>query len=611
MKTKQKFSSLVDLLRYRGIHEHDQKVYTFLSDGETETASLTYGELEKQARAIAVQLQELGITNGERALLLYSPGLEFISAFFGCLYAGVVAVPAFPPRNNQKITRVKAISSDAQAKIALTDTSSIADIERQLAQCPELSDMQLLATDSIPNDKASDWQEPEISSNTIAFLQYTSGSTSDPKGVMVSHENLLQNLLITNVGWNHTSLSVMVSWLPTFHDLGLIYGVLLPLRFGFPCYLMPPVAFLQRPLRWLEAISRYRATHSAAPNFAFDLCNRKITEPQRAYLDLSSWKVALNGAEPISPQTFQRFIETFASCGFKADTLCPAYGLAEATLVVSKVHQGKQTIFCQLSYTDIGQHRVVEALADTRDCHIWIGCGVVDLDTNITIVHPERLTRCSLNEVGEIWVSGSTVAQGYWMRPEETKQTFQAYIADSGVNAALASPQVSGPFLRTGDLGFIKDGQLFVTGRLKDVIIIRGNNYYPQDIELTVEQSHSALRKNSGAAFGIKVDSEEQLIVVQEVERSWLRKLDLYEVIGDIRQALMAQHELRVSAIVLIKPGSIPKTSSGKIMRNACRIKFLEGTLEVLNPGGGNPESLKRLTVMSVVEITSKHDLSK
>lgn len=601
MNTKQKFSSLVDVLRYRGTHEHDQKAYTFLCNGETETASLTYGELEKRARAIAAQLQEMGVTEGERALLLYSPAQEFICAFFGCLYAGVLAVPALPPRSNQKITRIKAISSNAQAKIALTDTSTFADIERQLAQCPELNNMQLLATDSIANERASDWQEPEISSNTIAFLQYTSGSTSDPKGVMVSHDNLLHNLLITNVGWNHTSLSVMVSWLPTFHDLGLIYGVLLPLRFGFPCYLMPPITFLQRPARWLEAISRYNGTHSAAPNFAFDLCVRKITEPQKADLDLSSWKVALNGAEPISPQTFQHFIETFASCGFKADTLCPAYGLAEATLVVSKVHQGKQTIFSQLSYADIGQHRVVEALADARDCQTWIGCGVVDLDTNIAIVHPERLTRCTLNEVGEIWVSGTTVAQGYWMRPEETKQAFRAYIADTG----------EGPFLRTGDLGFIKDGQLFVTGRLKDVIIIRGHNHYPQDIELTVEQSHPALRTNSGAAFGVKVDSEEQLVVVQEVERSWLRKLDLDEVIGDIRQALMAQYELRVYAIALIKPGSIPKTSSGKIMRRACRIKFLDGTLEVVNPGGGNPDHLKRLTVMSVVGANQKNEPSK
>ncbi|MBW4511497.1 MAG: fatty acyl-AMP ligase [Scytonematopsis contorta HA4267-MV1] len=591
MNTKQEFSTLVDLLRYRGTHQPEQKAYTFLSNGETETASLTYGQLLQQARAIATELRRLGLAGGERALLLYSPGLEFISAFFGCLYAGVLAVPAFPPRRNQKITRIKAISSDALAKVALTDTSILTDIKYQLAQYPELSNMQLLATDSIANNIVLDWQEPEISSDTIAFLQYTSGSTSAPKGVMVSHGNLLHNLLVTDVGWNHTSSSVMVSWLPTFHDLGLIYGVLLPLRFGFPCYLMPPTTFLQQPRRWLEAISRYRGTHSAAPNFAFNLCIRKISEAQKADLDLSSWKVALNGAEPISPEVFVRFIETFVACRFQPDTLCPAYGLAETTLVVSKVHHGNPTIFCHLSDTDIGQNRIVEVSADASNCQTLIGCGVVDLDTNVAIVHPKRLTRCLPNEIGEIWVSGVTVTQGYWMRPEETEQTFRAYTADTN----------EGPFLRTGDLGFIRHGQLFITGRLKDVIIIRGNNHYPQDIEWTVEYSHPSLRMNSGAAFGVKVDSEEQLVVVQEVERSWFRKLDVNEVIGDIRQALMAQYELRVYAVALIKPGSIPKTSSGKIMRHACRTKFLEGTLEVLNPGGAHPEHLKKLTVMSVI----------
>lgn len=565
------FVTLVDLLRYRALHQPHQTAYTFLQDGEVETASLKYQQLDIQAQVIAAYLQSQN-AEGQRVLLLYPPGLEFIAAFFGCLYAGVIAVPAYPPRGNQKMSRLNSIISDAQSSIALTSTSMLVNIENRLNERTESAAMQLFATDSIANDLATNWQQPDITSETLAFLQYTSGSTSTPKGVMVSHGNLLHTLADLHIGWQHTPESVMVSWLPTFHDLGLIYGVLEPLRFGFPCYLMPPASFLQKPLRWLEAISRYGGTHSAAPNFAYDLCVSKISEEQKANLDLSSWRMTLNAAEPISPATIEQFIKAFAVCGFKADTLCPGYGLAETTLKVSTVHCDKPTLLFHVSAADFERHHVVTVPPDSKNCQTWVSCGEVALDTKIVIAHPERLTRCAPDEVGEIWIAGSCVTQGYWNRPQATKEIFQAYLADTG----------EGTFLRTGDLGFLMDGQLCVTGRVKDLIIIGGKNHYPQDIERTVEACHPALRPNCGAAFSVTIGSEERLVVVQEVERSHLRKLNVTEVINAIRQVIAEQHELQVYAIALLRTASIPKTSSGKIQHRTCHSGFLANSLDVV-----------------------------
>jgi acyl-CoA synthetase (AMP-forming)/AMP-acid ligase II len=581
MNTKQKFSTLVDLLRYRGTHQSNQTAYTFLYNGETETGSLTYGELEQQSRVIASQLQKQGLTDGDRALLLYPPGLEFISAFFGCLYAGVVAVPTNINWHNEKQSRLQSILLDAEAKVALTTTSLLLNMKERFAQMSKLAALQWIVTDNIVDNLETNFSKIPLSGKTLAYLQYTSGSTSQPKGVMVSHNNLLCNLEDLDLGWEHTSDSVIVTWLPTFHDMGLIYGIFQPLYKGFPCYMMSPMAFLQRPLRWLQAISRYKATHSGAPNFAYQLCIDKIPPELRTTLDLSCWRVALNGAELVRYDLIKRFSKAFAPCGFNITTFCPGYGLAEATLKVTAVQVGASPKSFRAQAEALEKNRVKEATQDTQMVRTLVGCGWSKIDTKIIIVHPESLTQCPAEEVGEIWVSGSTVAQGYWMRVEETEQAFQAYLSDTG----------EGPFLRTGDLGFVKDKELFVTGRLKDLIIIRGRNHYPQDIELTVEQSHLGLRIGCGAAFGVEVDNQEQLVVVHEVERTWLRKLDLDEVIGDIRQALMMEHELRTDVVVLIKPGSLPKTSSGKIMRHACRTKFLEGTLEVLNIGASNLEN--------------------
>ncbi|MBD2364811.1 fatty acyl-AMP ligase [Anabaena minutissima FACHB-250] len=565
------FATFVELLQYRAKIQPEKTAFTFLQDGEIETGSLTYQSLAQQAKAIASQLQ---ITSnlGDRALLLYPPGLEFIAAFFGCLYAGVVAIPAYPPRRNQNLSRLLAIVSDAQATVILTTKSLLPQLQEWFSQNAELAAIKLLATDDLDSNLALNWQAPQLSKNSLAFLQYTSGSTGKPKGVMVSHGNLLHNSEYLKQAFGLSSESISVSWLPSFHDMGLIEGILQPLYTGFLGVLMPPVSFVQQPIRWLKAITRYRGTHGGSPNFGYDLCTRKITPAQIQQLDLSSWNNAYCGAEPVSKATLEKFTEIFQACGFRSNAFDPCYGLAEATLMVSGGLVEDEPVYCAVETEALENNQVVISQGEQQNVKQLVGCGRAWLDTKIAIAHPETLTQCKPDEIGEIWVSGDTVACGYWQRPEETKQTFHAYLADTE----------QGPFLRTGDLGFLRDGELFITGRIKDVMIIRGRNHYPQDIELTVEQSHPALRPSCGAAFTVTVKGEEKLIVVQEVERSCLRKLDGEAVIIAIRKAISQQHELQIYATFLIKTNTIPKTSSGKIQRRLCREKLLTGKLEVL-----------------------------
>lgn len=565
-------STFIDILRGRALHQPNQRAYTFLVNGETKEIDLTYRELDRQARSIAAELQELGAT-GECALLLYPPGLSFIAAFFGCLYAGVVAVPTYPPRRNRLDHRPITIATDAQAKFVLTTTQILS----ARAVAPWLESLQWLATDNLDNHLASDWRAPDVSRETLAFLQYTSGSTGSPKGVMVTHSNLLHNSTLIHNSFEHTPLSRGVSWLPTYHDMGLIGGILQPVYVGAPMILMSPLAFLQKPFRWLQAISRYNATTSGGPNFAYDLCVRKIKPEQKATLDLSSWQVAFSGAEPVRAETVERFAATFASCGFRREAFYPCYGMAEATLLISGGLKTEPLIIQQVDENALLENRV--ALSEVG--RAIVGCGHRFGDQKIIIVDPDSLTPCPDERVGEIWLSGPSVAQGYWNQPQKTKETFNAYLADSGEGPG------EGPFLRTGDLGFLKKGELFITGRLKDLIIIRGRNHYPQDIELTVEQSHPALRENSGAAFSVEVKGEERLVVVQEVKPSEKRK-DMDQVVANIRRAVTRQHQLQVYAVVLIKSGTIPKTSSGKIQRRACRTKFLAGSLDLIESDKGN-----------------------
>ena len=570
------WSTLVELLSYRARTQPKQVAYRFLERGEQETHSLTYQDLEERAKAIAAHLQSLNAA-GDRALLLYPPGIEFIAAFFGCLYAGVIAVPAYPPRRNQKMVRLQAIVKDAKANLVLTTASVLSNVESRLVDNPDLRALHWLATDEIDIESAS-WQPPEVSSNNIAFLQYTSGSTGKPKGVIIDRANLLHNERMIKEAFGHTSNTTVVGWLPLFHDMGLIGNVLQPMYLGRTCILMPPPIFLQRPIRWLEAISRYKATTSGGPNFAYDLCVRRTTPEQRANLDLSSWQVAFSGAEPVRAETIERFTAAFEPYGFQAQAFYPCYGMAETTLFVTGGLKDECPVIKSVDATALEQNQIKAPQKGNIERKI-VSCGTTRLGQEIAIADPETLTSVGCDRIGEIWVRGESVARGYWNRPTETERTFNAYLADTG----------EGPFLRTGDLGFIQDGELFVTGRLKDIIIITGQNHYPQDIELTVEKSHPALRAGCGAAFTVEFKGSERLVIVQEVERSYIRKLETTKVVESINQAVSAEHSLRPFATVLIRTGSIPKTSSGKVQRYACRAGFLDGSLNVVNDWSENP----------------------
>jgi acyl-CoA synthetase (AMP-forming)/AMP-acid ligase II len=571
-------STLVDILRWRALHQPDQLAYTFLLDGETEEVNLTYAELDRRARAIAAWLQGLG-AYGEGALLVYPSGLEFIAGFFGCLYAGVVAIPVYPPhspRLDKFLPKFRAIANNAQPVVALTSSALLSLAENIHTQAPDLQALRWLATDIIDSDLAEEWQQPVLNSTTLAFFQYTSGSTATPKGVMLTHGNVLHNSALIKHYFEHTAESRGVIWLSLYHDMGLIGGVIQPFYAGFPVTLMSPISFIQAPRRWLQAISHTRATTSGGPTFAFDLCVTKITPEQRATLDLTSWDVAFTGAEQIHHETLERFVEAFGPCGFRREAFYPGYGLAEATVFVSGGSKAAPPLFLTVQSAALEHNKVVTACEGDTGTRTFVGCGKTLGDQKVVITHPETLIRCSPDEVGEIWVSGPSIALGYWNYPEETEQTFRAYLADTG----------EGPFLRTGDLGFLKDGELFVTGRLKDLIIIDGYNHYPQDIELTVERSHPAIRPGCCAAFSVEVAGEERLVIVAEVERRYQPKHQQSpyndEIVRAIRRAVGEHHELRVYAVSLLKHGAIPKTSSGKIQRHACRTNFLVGSLDTL-----------------------------
>ncbi len=571
-------STLVQLLRLRAEFQPRQRAYTFLANltvqGEAEELPLTYEELDQQARSIAAQLQYVA-PPGARALLLYPSGIEYIQAFFGCLYAHVIAVPTYPPRRNRPNDAFMALIRDSQATVVLTTKAVLEDLQGDITQSPDFRGVTWLATDGIARDASKHWREPDVRPETLAFLQYTSGSTGNPKGVMVSHANLLHNEQMIQQAFRHTEQTIVAGWLPLFHDMGLIGNVLQSLYLGVPCILMPPMAFLQKPFRWLQAVSHYRATTSGAPNFAYDLCARKVTEQQAASLDLSCWEVAFSGAEPVRAETLERFASRFAPYGFRREAFYPCYGLAEATLLVSGGEQTAAPALYAVEADSLEQNRVAPAAGDSDNPRTLVSCGWPWDTQRIAVVDSECFRRCPDGQVGEIWVAGPSVAEGYWNRPEETRQTFHAYVQDTH----------EGPFLRTGDLGFIQHGELFVTGRLKDMIVIRGRNYYPQDIERLVQESHPALEEGRGAAFSVDRMGEERLVVAQEIKHTYRRSLDVAEVTGNIREAVAHQFGLDVLAVVLLKSGGVQRTSSGKIQRRTCRANFLANRLDLFETG--------------------------
>lgn len=558
---------MVDIAQWRAMRQPEDIAFTFLLDGEREERSLTYGQLDSRARAVAAALQARG-GQGERVVLVFNPGLGFITAIYGCMYAGAVAVPVNPPdplRLSRTLPRLHAVLRDAQARLVLGSHEILDLVTGSFGDGLEA---ELIALEDLEGSLAGCWQPPSISEHQVGLLQYTSGSTDTPKGIVLTHSNLMHSL----AGMHREDMEGVVgmTWLPPYHDFGLIGGVLLPVHSGRRIVLMSPLSFVERPMRWLQAISRYRATTSGGTNFAYDLCVRKMRPADCQGLDLSCWKIAVIGAEPVRPETLDRFTETFAPYGFRRETFLPAYGLAEAVLNVTSGRWFELPVIRAFSRRALEENRVEPANPQESTARRLVGCGRPWAGQCVEIVDPETCCKVPSGRVGEIWIQSPQVGKGYWNRPEETAQVFGARLADGS----------QGTFLRTGDLGFMHEGELFVVGRIKELIILRGRNYHPHDIEQVVSRSHPALRPNEGAAFSCDVGGEERLVIVHEVRRT--RRYSLADVLAAIRRELAEEYLLVPYAITLIPGGSLPKTSSGKTRRRTCREMFLKGELEVL-----------------------------
>ena len=565
-------ATLIDLLRDRAAAQPADLAYTFLDDGERCGESMTWEQLERRSRAVAAAIMQR-VEPGTRVLLMFPPSLDFVPAFFATLYAGAIAVPTYPPsgaRADRTIARLRGMVADAGVTLVLAPAALAARASVLVSAVPDLSEVAWLDPSDVSDEEADDWRAPAVTGASLAFLQYTSGSTSAPRGVMVSHGNLLHNLAQTAADGLYDRDSVSVSWLPVNHDMGLINGVLQPAFSGCRAYLMAPSAFLQRPARWLQAISRLGGTHSGGPNFAYDLCARKVADNDAVSLDLSSWQVAYSGSEPVRRSTLEQFQRTFGVRGFRWEALSPAYGLAESTLLVANIPAGVPPTF-------LGNA---------------VASGKAPASRGVAVINPVTHERCPDGETGEIWVSGASVATGYWKREAETVATFRAFTSDSG----------EGPFLRMGDMGFIYQNSLFVSGRIKDLIIVRGMKHYPQEIELTAERAHPALRPGCCAAFavgptftssadqvgptfrsGADRNDEEKVAIVAEVDpQRQAHAAEWSQVIAAVRLAVAEAHHVAPCSVTLVSPGAVPKTTSGKLQRYLCREALMTGALDPL-----------------------------
>ncbi|SLM32891.1 putative Polyketide synthase modules and related protein [Desulfamplus magnetovallimortis] len=587
----QDVTTLGKLLRARAKSTPNKKAYSYLKNGLDEAVSFTYGQLDEAVRATAASIPDK-IMPGDRVLILYPPGVDFLIGFFGALYAGLVPIPVPPPdptRLKRTLPRLMSIVRDAQAPLVMTTKR----ISEQMSGS-DFDSLHILATDAVDRKVSELWDPTHMDSvnpDDLAYLQYTSGSTGTPKGVMLDHGTVLYHLGLLQRMFRHTPESVSVVWMPNFHDYGLVDGLLEPLYNGTPCYIISPITFIKNPFVWLKAIDIYGGTHTQAPNFAFERCILKISEEQKKDLNLSTMRVASNGAEPIRRETVFDFISTFVPCGFPPRAFFQAYGMAEATLAATTKPYDGPIEMCHVDAFALeheykvvppgGSNKNIEpvkiesleqisALKDSPELTLpnarWIvSCGIPYM--NIVIAHVKTLERCADGEVGEIWISDPSVASGYWQKPEETYKTFAARLSDA--------PE-EGPFLRTGDLGFMLNGQMYFTGRLKDLIIIDGVNHYPQDIEWTVEECHPAIRPGQCVAFSVEEDCQEKLVILAEVN-----PMDNWdELFSSVRKAVAEHHELTLHTFVALKKGGIYKTSSGKVQRRGSKTAFINDNLD-------------------------------
>lgn len=564
---RQTCSSLMELLRMRASSDPDHIVYSFLRDDLSINREIGLGFLDLRARAVAAFLQSRTLP-GDRVLLLYPFGPEFLEGFFGSIYAGRVPVPAYVPRPGRPNQTLKAICTDAAPSISLTNREQLPRIQQVLAQSYPSVELPCCCVEDIADGIASAWVEPSVGSQAIAFLQYTSGSTATPKGVIVSHGNIICNEMMIQDAFGEDESSVVVSWLPLYHDMGLIGAVLQPLWAGSRCFLMSPQVFVQNPFQWLNAISRFHATTSGGPDFAYRLCTTRISAEQSASLDLRSWRVAFNGSEPVRAATLREFADKFGPCGFRRQAFVPCYGLAESTLLVAAKRKSAEATVATFQGRELEHNHVVPCADSESGARILVGCGSGDASQELVVVHPESGVPCAPGEVGEIWVSGPHVALGYWNKKKDTAEIFNSRI-----------PERESNYLRTGDLGFTAKGELFITGRSRDLIVLRGRNFYPQDFEMAAAQSKEAFQSGLGAAFTVNTESEPELVIVQETQD---QSLDFESACRAIREAIVEEYEISPSKIVFVKLGTLPRTSSGKIRRKECKAKLLAGELKTV-----------------------------
>jgi len=566
-----RWSSIVSLLRTRAQAEPDRIAYSFLTLADARETHLTYGALDLGARAAAARLQREsggwaeGAAPDKTVLVVFPAGFDFLTSFFGCLYGGLIAIPVRYPNPKRPLNHLKSVAADSGATLGLTTT------ELRPVVAEQFPHVRWLVPEEIAPAEAAGWTDPAVRAEHVAYLQYTSGSTAAPKGVVVCHSHILANSedfsRLFAVGPDSRTLS----WLPHYHDLGLVFGCFQPLYAGCAAYLMTPAAFAQRPVSWLEAITRYRVTHTAAPNFAYHNC-LDIPESRRAGLDLSTLKVCLNGAEPVRADTVEAFAATFAAQGFDPTAMCPAYGLAEYTLVATACGPGKRPVIRAVR-PDRMADGVFEPVADGRPGRPLVSSGPADFTSRIIIVDPVSGRPCSSGRFGEVWIAGPSIAGGYWKRPELSARKFEARLPEREPESG------DEPFLRTGDLGAIHEGEVFVLGRMDDLIIIRGANHSAEDLELSVEGCDPVLQSGGGAAFTVEIQGEPRLVVAHEVRRTALRGFDPDRLVKAILRAVSENHDLEVSAVVLLGPRGLPKTHSGKKQRHACRRDLMAGAL--------------------------------
>lgn len=566
------FGSFAELVLTRSDERNDADAFVFLADGVRGKVPerLPYRELDRAAKDIASWLQGRGLA-GRQVLLLYPSGLEFVKAFVGCLYAGAVAVPApLPSEQGQHFRRVSGIVRDARVGAVLTLAEHAPEVEAWLA-AEGFSDVVCLPTDQEAVGDTAAWQDPRLSPGHLAFLQYTSGSTSAPKGVMVSHGNLLANEAAIARSTGNTSDTVVGGWLPFYHDMGLIGHILQPLWLGTTSVLIPPVSFLRKPVRWLELVSEYGVNASGGPNFAYDLCVRRVTDAQLEGLDLSSWRTACNGAEPVRAETLKAFTERFGPHGFRPRTMFPCYGMAETTLLVTGTPKTRGALLREVDAAGLEQGSLEGPyLGASRRTLVSSGVALAE-DFEVRIVDPETLVERPEGQVGEIWVRGASVASGYWERPEVNAEIF---------GARICGQEEVGAWLRTGDLGVLDGGELFVTGRLKEMVLINGRNIYPYDVESAVRGLNPAI--SSGAVFAVDAGGQEHLVVIHEI-RAAAAGADLKSVATDIQRHIGMEFAVPAGNVLLVRPGTVRRTTSGKIQRTLMRKLFLQGEVTALH----------------------------